>query len=89
MSGVGSRNGIANCRWVVRTSSGSEDGFSALVAEKDLESPPPKQKKRNNNTLNRDAFIDFMNLSKSPYIDLIIDIGHLFPKIVLFRYKGI
>ncbi|HBP82418.1 MAG TPA: hypothetical protein DD662_07885 [Planctomycetaceae bacterium] len=30
-----------------------------------------------------------MNLSKSPYIDLIIDIGHLFPKIVLFRYNRI
>jgi hypothetical protein len=35
------------------------------------------------------VFIDFMNLSKSPYTDLIIDIGHLFPKIVLFRYKGL
>jgi len=30
-----------------------------------------------------------MNLSKSPYIDLTIDIGHLFPKIVLFRYNSI
>ena len=28
-----------------------------------------------------------MNLSKSPYIGLTIDIGHLFPKIVLFRYN--
>ena len=89
MSGVGSRNGIANCRWVVRTSSGSEAVFSAFVCEKDSENPPLAQQKRNNNMLSRDVFIDFMNLSKSPYIDLIIDIGHLFPKIVLFRYKGI
>ncbi|MGI9447283.1 MAG: hypothetical protein ACR2NI_06500, partial [Pirellulales bacterium] len=87
--GLGSRKGIANCLWVVRTSSGNLAEFPGVVAEKALEKPATRQRKRNSKAFKRNVFIDFMNLSKSPYIDLTIDIDHLFPKIVLFRYNRI
>ena len=87
VAGLGSRNGIANCRWVVRTSSGSLAEFPDVVAEKVSEKPATRHRKRNSRVFKRNISIDFMNLSKSPYIDLTIGIGHLFPKIVLFRYN--
>jgi hypothetical protein len=87
VAGLGSRKGIANCRCVVRTSSGSLADFPNVVAEKASEKPATRKRKRNSKAFKRNVFIDFMNLSKCPYIDLTIDIGHLFPKIVLFRYN--
>jgi hypothetical protein len=57
------------------------------VAEKASGTPRTRQRKRSSKAFKRNVFIDFMNLSRSPYIDLTIDIGHLFPKIVLFRYN--
>jgi hypothetical protein len=72
----------------VRTSSGSLAEFPDVAAEKASEKPVTKQRKRNSKVFRRNISIDFMNLSKSPYIGLTIDIGHLFPKIVLFRYNS-